>query len=77
MKKPPGAETRSRRIITVLSVSPIQEDHIVLEETFRSSSPWTSYTDSQWTLNISLTLASAMSVGHERLAGEPNSRRPL
>jgi len=62
MKKPPGAETRSRRIITVLSVSPIQEDHIVLEETFRSSSPWTSYTDSQWTLNISLTLASAMSV---------------
>ena len=61
MKKPPSAETSSSRIITVLSVSPIQDDHIVLEETFRSPSPWTPYTDSQWTLNISLTLASAMS----------------
>ena len=60
MKKPPGAETRSRRIITILSVSAIQEDHIALESTFRNPSLWTPYTDSQWRLNTSLTLASAM-----------------
>jgi hypothetical protein len=61
MKKPPSTETSPTGIITVLSVSPIQEDHIVLENTFRSPSPWAPYTDSKWTLNISLTLASAMS----------------
>jgi DNA-binding response OmpR family regulator len=60
MKKPPGIGTSSTRVVTVLSVSPIEEDHVVLNEAFSSHSQWIRYTDSQWTLNIRRTLASAV-----------------
>ncbi len=61
MKKPPGIKTAATRNLTVLSVSPNGEDCVALERIFRESD-WAVYTNSEWTLIASPTLASASSI---------------
>ena len=54
MKKPPGLDrTATRRAVTVLSVSPIEEDQACLQGIF---------THSNWTLHSALTLVSALDI---------------
>ena len=61
MKKPVGSETARRCGVTILSVSPMEEDHVSLEAIF-SRSEWTAYTNCQWKLHSSHTLSSALGV---------------
>ena len=63
MRKPPGIETDSIRTIPVLSVSPIEEDHLFLEGIF--SNYWTPFAGSHWKLHRSLSLESALIALHE------------
>jgi DNA-binding NtrC family response regulator len=51
--------------VTVLSVSPIPDDHISLKEIIHYSD-WRVHSDSRWELNESLTLASAVRVLRQR-----------
>ena len=57
MKKPPTVDTNVT--ISVLSVSPIDEDCVSLERIFNDSE-WTAYTNSKWALIARSTLASAV-----------------
>ena len=65
MQKPPGSETAATKKCTVLCVSPNDEDRVSLERIFQESD-WTVYTNSEWTLIASPTLASSFSVLRER-----------
>ena len=47
--------------VTVLSVSPIEEDHLSLQAIF-AESEWAAYTTCRWTLARSTTLSSALNV---------------
>ena len=53
MKKQPAAETNSTRIVTVLSVSPLAEDHFSLQAIFDHS---------KWELHRADCLASAQAI---------------
>jgi len=66
MRKSPGIETGAIRTIPVLSVSPIEEDHLFLEAMFSNHSYWTHCADSNWKLHKSLTLESALSTLHQK-----------
>jgi DNA-binding response OmpR family regulator len=61
MKKPPKTEANPTRNVTVLSVSPISDDHISLKQIIHYSELGV-HSDSRWELNESLTLTSAVSV---------------
>jgi len=61
MKKPPETEANPTRNVTVLSVSPILDDHISLKQIIHYSD-WGTHPDPRWKLNESLTLTSAVSV---------------
>jgi CheY-like chemotaxis protein len=65
MRKLPGIETGAIRTIPVLSVSPIEEDHLFLEGIFSNHSYWTPYADCKWKLHKSLMLESALSTLHK------------
>ncbi len=65
MRKPPGIRTSVIRTIPILSVSPIEEDHLFLEAIFSNHSYWTPCADSNWKLHKSLTLESALSTLNE------------
>jgi DNA-binding NtrC family response regulator len=66
MKKPCGIETAATGIINVLSVSPIEEDHAFLKDSFNNHSEWTLYTKSKWVLYRTLTLSSALNYLQEK-----------
>jgi len=57
MRKPPGRDSAASRIVTVLSVSPIEEDQACLQNIFSHSN---------WILHNALTLASALEVLRDR-----------
>ena len=61
MKKPPRNETNPTGNVTVLSVSPIPDDHISLKQIIHYSE-FGVHSDSRWELNESLTFTSAVSV---------------
>jgi DNA-binding NtrC family response regulator len=61
MKQPPKTEANLARNVTVLSVSPIPDDHISLKQIIHYSE-FGVHSDSRWELNESLTLTSAVSV---------------
>jgi len=65
MRKPLGIETGAIRTIPVLSVSPIEEDHLFLEAIFSNHSFWTPYADCKWKLHRSLSLESALTALQE------------
>ena len=46
-------------VVRVLSVSPIEEDHLALNRIFKRSD-WSGYTESKWVLHPTLTLESAV-----------------
>jgi DNA-binding response OmpR family regulator len=58
MKKPPKNETNTIGNVTVLSVSPIPDDHISLKQ-ITDYSEWGAHSDSRCELSESLTLTSA------------------
>lgn len=60
MKKPPGTETNPIQVVTVLSVSPANEDCLALERIFESATDWAAYTNCRWRLIAHRTLASAL-----------------
>jgi DNA-binding NtrC family response regulator len=64
-KKPPGIETNLTQIVTVLSVSPIEEDHVFLENSFKNQAEWTQFTKSKWVLYRAFTLGSALNALQE------------
>lgn len=67
MEKPPGTETVSTRVITVLSVSPIDEDCAALAHIFNDPN-WTTYTRSKWKLLATATIESALTaLQHNRI----------
>ena len=61
IKKPPGIETKPSSNVVVLSVSPIEEDHVFLED-LMNHSEWTLCPNSKWTIYRSCTLASALTI---------------
>ena len=61
MRKPPKTEANLTGNVTVLSVSPIPDDHISLKQIIHYSELGV-HSDSRWELNESLTLTSAVSV---------------
>jgi DNA-binding NtrC family response regulator len=65
MKKPPKTEANPTGNVTVLSVSPIPDDHISLKQIIHYSELGV-HSDSRWELNESLTLTSAVSVLRQR-----------
>ena len=65
MRKPPGIETGGTRTIPVLSVSPIEEDHLFLEGIFSINPSWTPSADCSWMLHTSLTLERALAALRE------------
>lgn len=65
MKKPLANETNPIGNVTVLSVSPIPDDHISLKQIIHYSGRGV-HSDSRWELNESLTLTSAVSVLRQR-----------
>ena len=65
MKTPPKDQTNPTRNVTVLSVSPIPDDHISLKQIIHYSD-WGVHSDSRWELNESLTLTSAVTVLRQR-----------
>jgi DNA-binding response OmpR family regulator len=58
MKKPPGIE-KGTTLIDVLSVSPIEDDHAFLKNTFSNQAAWTQGANSKRALHTSSTLAAA------------------
>jgi DNA-binding NtrC family response regulator len=67
VRKPAGSETAPSRDVTILSVSPIEEDHVSLEAIF-GQSEWAAYTSCQWKLHSSSTISSAVEVmGQKRI----------
>ena len=61
MKQPPKTEATIARNATVLSVSPISDDHISLKQIIHYFELGV-HSDSRWEMNESLTLTSAVSV---------------
>lgn len=61
MKKPPATAAHSARTVAVLCVDPCKEDHVALEDIFNNS-PWNSFPDSLWRLQVSASLKSAWSL---------------
>jgi hypothetical protein len=61
MTKTPEIESAAIRKATVLSVGPTDPDGDCLERIFYASD-WSAYTNSEWTLIATATLASALSV---------------
>ena len=59
MRRPPSIEMVPASPVTVLSVSPVQDDHISLKAIFDRSG-WTLYTDSRWALQSTMDLESAL-----------------
>ena len=59
MKKPPGTETNPIQAVTVLFVSPADEDCLALERIFENASDWDAHTNCKWRLIARRTLASA------------------
>ena len=60
MRPAARVETGAIKTIPVLSVSPIEADHLFLECTFSNLSYWTLYANSNWKLYRRLTLESAL-----------------
>jgi response regulator RpfG family c-di-GMP phosphodiesterase len=60
MRDPTEIETGAIRTIPILSVSPIEEDHLFLKDTFSIHPSWTPSADSDWKLHTSRTLESAL-----------------
>jgi len=60
MRKLPGSEHKSVSRVTVLSVSPLDEDSAALGRIFRDESHWAAYTKCRWRLAASSTLASGL-----------------
>ena len=60
MKKTPIAEINRAHNVTVLSISPLAEDHAHLEGILNKISPWALCPDSRWDVRRSYSLASAM-----------------
>jgi hypothetical protein len=66
MRKPPGIETGAAiRTIPVLSVSPIEEDHLFLEAILSNHCFWIPYADCKWKLHRGLSLESALTAVQE------------
>jgi len=61
MKKPPRTAPTARQTVGVLSISPIQEDHLELERIF-GRPEWSLYTESDWTMHAAGSLGSALPV---------------
>jgi DNA-binding response OmpR family regulator len=59
MRKPPEIERNPLRIVKVLSVSPIEDDHACLFDIFQRSH-WNLYTDRTWALFLARTLEAAV-----------------
>ena len=59
MKEPLRVNGGPTGAVSVLSVSPIEEDHACLERAF-GRPDWTLYSNSEWTLRRSTTLESAL-----------------
>jgi DNA-binding response OmpR family regulator len=59
MRKPPIRATSISEVVTVLSVSPIEEDHTVLGCIFKQPE-WNTYTGATWSLTPVLTLEAAI-----------------
>src|ERR1035441_6674403 len=68
MKKPPAAATNSTRTVTVLSVSPLAEDHFSLQAIFDHS---------KWELYLAGCLAAAHEVMNRREIGVVICERDL
>ena len=64
VKNPPGIETKASSNVVVLSVSPMEEDHVFLEHVMNHSE-WTLCPNSKWTIYSSCTLASALTILRE------------
>ena len=60
MRPAARVETGAIKTIPVLSVSPLEEDHLFLECIFSNHSYWTLYANSNWKLYRRLTLESAL-----------------
>jgi DNA-binding NtrC family response regulator len=60
MRKLPGIEHNHISMVTVLSVSPLDEDSAALDRIFRNESHWAAYTKCRWRLAASSTLASGL-----------------
>src|SRR5579863_320472 len=58
-------ENKFTPVVSVLSVSPVDSDCVSLECIF-GDSDWTKYTNSQWALVASSTIASAMTIMREK-----------
>jgi DNA-binding response OmpR family regulator len=58
MRKPLATATRIPEIVTVLSVSPLEEDHTALDRIFNGIG-WSTYTHATWSLRPVLTLEAA------------------
>jgi len=61
MIEPAGNEPRPTRFVNILSVSPIDEDSLVLERIVNDSG-WAEYTDGKWRVIASRTLALAVTM---------------
>jgi DNA-binding response OmpR family regulator len=66
MKKAPGIETNPAETITVLSVSPMDEDHISLTHIFKRIE-WSVHATSRWLLHPTATLESALQLLRENV----------
>src|SRR5689334_17346304 len=64
--KHPAVATAAIGTIPVLSASPNQEDHQLLEGIFSNRSHWAGYAHFRWTLYRSMTIASAVTELRER-----------
>jgi DNA-binding NtrC family response regulator len=64
MKKQPATETVLARPVSLLSVSPAEEDHVSLEHIL-ARPQWADYTDEKWMLQRAATLGAAMTALHE------------
>jgi DNA-binding response OmpR family regulator len=58
-KRPGNKPNRPAETVTVLSISPLEEDHISLERIFNRSE-WSEDTESRWVLHAMPTLESAL-----------------
>ena len=65
LRKPPGIETTRTKIVTVLSVSSIEQDHVFLANSFKYDGEWARFTKSKWSLYKAFTLGAALNALQE------------
>ena len=63
MKKQPAIETAMSRSVNVLSVSPVEDDRVALEQIL-SRPQWAAYSDVKWTLRSVATVEKALTALH-------------